>query len=238
MIASMLSYAGGDKLYVPVENIDVLSRYGSESEGVALDKLGGVAWQARKARMKERIREIAGELMATAAARALRERRRRRCPTPQGYAEFADRFPYSETDDQLNARSTTCSATSPAAGRWTGWCAATSASARPRSRCAPPSSRRWPGSRSRVVCPTTLLARQHFAGFRERFAGFPIEVGRLSRLVTATRGQGDARGARRRHDRHRRRHPCDPRQVGRSSSASASSSSTRSSASASPPRSG
>ncbi len=45
----MLSYGGGDKLYVPVENIDVLSRYGSESEGVALDKLGGVAWQARKA---------------------------------------------------------------------------------------------------------------------------------------------------------------------------------------------
>src|SRR3546814_7611860 len=67
-----LAYDGGDKLYVPVENIDVLSRYGSESEGVALDRLGGAQWQARKARMKERIREIAGELLKTAAERALR----------------------------------------------------------------------------------------------------------------------------------------------------------------------
>ena len=73
-----LEYAGGDKLYVPVENIDVLSRYGSESEGVALDRLGGEAWQRRKSRMKERIREIAGELIKTAAERALRARRGRR----------------------------------------------------------------------------------------------------------------------------------------------------------------
>src|SRR3546814_924759 len=68
-----LAYDGGDKLYVPVENINVLSRYGSESEGVALDRLGVVHWQSRKARMKERIREIAGELLKTAAARALRD---------------------------------------------------------------------------------------------------------------------------------------------------------------------
>src|SRR3546814_6523164 len=67
-----LEYAGGDKLYVPVENIDVLSRYGSDHEGASLDKLGGEAWQRRKAKMKERIREIAGELLKTAAERALR----------------------------------------------------------------------------------------------------------------------------------------------------------------------
>ena len=60
-----LTYAGGDKLYVPVENLDVLSRYGGESDGVTLDRLGGEAWQRRKARMKERIREIAGEVLAT-----------------------------------------------------------------------------------------------------------------------------------------------------------------------------
>ncbi len=89
----MLSYDGGDKLYVPVENIDVLSRYGSESEGVALDKLGGARGRRRKAKMKERIREIAGELMATAAERALREAEPA-IPDPHGYAEFADRFPY------------------------------------------------------------------------------------------------------------------------------------------------
>src|SRR3546814_14681252 len=52
-------YQGGDKLYVPVENIEVLSRFGSESEGVELDRLGGAAWQARKARVKERLKEMA-----------------------------------------------------------------------------------------------------------------------------------------------------------------------------------
>jgi transcription-repair coupling factor (superfamily II helicase) len=67
-----LEYAGGNKLYVPVENIDLLTRYGNESDGVALDRLGGEGWQRRKSRMKERIREIAGELIKTAAMRATR----------------------------------------------------------------------------------------------------------------------------------------------------------------------
>ncbi|HEY6916199.1 MAG TPA: CarD family transcriptional regulator, partial [Allosphingosinicella sp.] len=96
-----LEYAGGDKLYVPVENIDVLSRYGSGEEGVSLDKLGGEAWQRRKARMKERIREIANELIKTAAARALRPGVVAEPDT--GYAAFVDRFPYEETDDQDRA---------------------------------------------------------------------------------------------------------------------------------------
>ncbi len=96
-----LEYAGGDKLYVPVENIDILSRYGSESDGVALDKLGGEAWQRRKSRMKERIREIAGELIKTAAERALRPGAVVEPDT--SYAAFADRFPYEETEDQDRA---------------------------------------------------------------------------------------------------------------------------------------
>src|SRR5262249_30590746 len=58
-----IHYAGGDKLFLPVENIDLLSRYGSEATGVELDKLGGVAWQTRKSRLKNRIREMAGELI-------------------------------------------------------------------------------------------------------------------------------------------------------------------------------
>ena len=70
-----IGYAGGDKLYLPVENIELLSRYGSESEGVTLDRLGGEAWQRRKSRMKQRIREIAGELIKMAAVRATRPRR-------------------------------------------------------------------------------------------------------------------------------------------------------------------
>ena len=66
-----LHYAGGDKLFLPVENIELLSRYGSEGSGVELDRLGGAGWQTRKARMKNRIREIAGELIKIAAERQL-----------------------------------------------------------------------------------------------------------------------------------------------------------------------
>src|SRR5262249_8200772 len=68
-----IHYAGGDKLFLPVENIELLSRYGSDQAGAELDRLGGSAWQARKARMKNRIREIAGELIKVAAERQLRE---------------------------------------------------------------------------------------------------------------------------------------------------------------------
>ena len=87
-----IEYAGGDKLYLPVENIELLSRYGSESEGGAsLDRLGGEAWQRRKSRMKDRIREIAGELIQVAAVRATR-------PAPvaepdSAFPQFVDRFP-------------------------------------------------------------------------------------------------------------------------------------------------
>src|SRR5262249_24093237 len=56
-----IHYAGGDKLFLPVENIELLSRYGAEETQVELDRLGGGAWQARKARMKSRIRDIANE---------------------------------------------------------------------------------------------------------------------------------------------------------------------------------
>jgi transcription-repair coupling factor (superfamily II helicase) len=68
-----LHYAGGDRLFLPVENIELLTRYGSEETEVQLDKLGGGAWQARKSRMKQRIREMAGALMKIAAARVLKE---------------------------------------------------------------------------------------------------------------------------------------------------------------------
>ena len=67
-----LTYAGDDRLFVPVENMDVLSRYGA-GEDLVLDRMGGANWQARKARAKERIGEIAAELIRTAAERATRE---------------------------------------------------------------------------------------------------------------------------------------------------------------------
>ncbi len=97
-----IHYAEGAKLFLPVENVDLLSRYGSEETGVELDRLGGGNWQARKARMKSRIREIAGELIKIAAERQLREAPRLTVG-PGAYDEFCAGFPYEETDDQLAA---------------------------------------------------------------------------------------------------------------------------------------
>lgn len=179
-----LTYLGGDKLYVPVENLEVLSRYGSAEDTAQLDKLGGEAWQRRKSRMKERIREIAGELMATAAARALRQAEIAE-PDPGGYPAFVDRFPYNETDDQDRAIGEALD--DLAAGKPmdrlivgdVGF-GKTEVALRAAFVAA------MAGMQVAVVCPTTLLARQHHMNFTARFEGFPLKVGRLSRLVPAS----------------------------------------------------
>ncbi len=175
-----LTYAGGDKLFVPVENLDVISRYGSESDGVALDRLGGEGWQRRKSKMKERIREIAGDLIAVAAERALRpadviER-------DGSYNEFVDRFPYQETDDQDRAIEDVLSDLSSGTPMDRLVCGdvgfgKTEVALRAAFTAA------MAGHQVALVCPTTLLARQHHRTFVERFQGFPLNIGRLSRLV-------------------------------------------------------
>src|SRR5207248_4275657 len=97
-----LHYAAETKLFLPVENIELLSRYGSDHANVELDRLGGSGWQARKAKLKNRIREIAGELIKIAAERQLHEAPRLTVGAG-AYDEFCAGFPYEETDDQLAA---------------------------------------------------------------------------------------------------------------------------------------
>jgi transcription-repair coupling factor (superfamily II helicase) len=178
-----LEYSGGDKLYIPVENLDVLSRYGSDAEGVALDKLGGEAWQRRKARMRERILEMAGHLMATAAQRALRQGTV--LPVdPASYGPFVDRFPWDETEDQERAIGDVLGDMSEGKPMDRLVCGdvgfgKTEVALRAAFVAA------MQGVQVAVIAPTTLLARQHYANFVERFKGFPLEIGRLSRLVPA-----------------------------------------------------
>jgi transcription-repair coupling factor (superfamily II helicase) len=186
-----LSYAGGDKLYVPVENIDVLSRYGSESDGVALDRLGGVGWQTRKARMKQRIREIAGELIATAALRALREADV--AEAGPDYPAFVDRFPYAETDDQDRAIAEVLEDLGSGKPMDRLVCGdvgfgKTEVALRAAYVAA------MAGMQVALICPTTLLARQHYSTFVERFHGLPMRIGRLSRLVPANEAKGVKEG--------------------------------------------
>src|SRR5882672_3532861 len=176
-----IHYAGNDKLFLPVENIELLSRYGSEDVAVELDRLGGAAWQARKARMKSRIREMASELIKIAAERHLREAPR--LAAAQGlYDEFCAGFPYEETDDQRAA----IDAALDDLG-----------SGRPMDRlvCGDVGFGKtevalraafvtaMAAKQVAVVVPTTLLARQHFRTFSDRFRGLPVHVAQASRLV-------------------------------------------------------
>ncbi|MET0671231.1 MAG: transcription-repair coupling factor [Xanthobacteraceae bacterium] len=178
-----IHYAENAKLFLPVENIELLSRYGSEETNVELDRLGGSGWQTRKARLKKRIQEIAHELIKIAAERKLREAPR--LAVGHGlYDEFAARFPYEETEDQQAAIDATVNDLN---------------TGRPMDRliCGDVGFGKTEvalraafmtvmnGKQVAVVVPTTLLARQHTKTFTERFRGLPVQVGQASRLVTA-----------------------------------------------------
>ncbi|TDT77815.1 transcription-repair coupling factor [Litoreibacter halocynthiae] len=175
----LLEYAGGDRLYLPVENVELLSRYGHE-EGL-LDKLGGGAWQAKKARLKQRIRDMADRLIRIAAERELRRAPILEAPADMWEA-FCARFPYEETEDQL----TTIEAVMDdlAKGRpmdrlVCGDVGFGKTEVAMRAAFIAAAS----GLQVAVVAPTTLLSRQHTQSFKDRFRGFPITVRQLSRFV-------------------------------------------------------
>ncbi len=178
-----IEYAGNTKLYLPVENIELLSRYGAD-DGIELDKLGGVAWQAKKSRLKQRIREMAEQLIKIAALRQVSSAPA--TDVPEGvYEEFAARFPYEETEDQLTAINAVFE--DLAAGRIMDRLVCgdvgfgkTEVALRAAFAVA------MSGRQVAVVVPTTLLSRQHYKTFRERFSGLPLRVAQASRLVSAT----------------------------------------------------
>ncbi|MCB5198065.1 transcription-repair coupling factor (superfamily II helicase) [Loktanella sp. DSM 29012] len=179
-----LEYAENSKLYLPVENIELLSKYGHD-EGL-LDKLGGGAWQAKKARLKERIRQIAERLIRVAAERALRTAPVLE-PTDGLWDQFLARFPYAETDDQLSAIDdvlTDLEAGTPMDRLICGDVGFGKTEVAIRAAFVAALS----GVQVAIIAPTTLLARQHYQSFAERFRGFPVNVRPLSRFVSA----GDA----------------------------------------------
>ncbi|MBZ4022502.1 transcription-repair coupling factor [Rhodobacter sp. TJ_12] len=177
----LLEYAGGDRLYLPVENIELLSRYGHE-EGL-LDKLGGGAWQAKKAKLKERIRQIADRLMRIAAERLLRQAPMLEAPHHEWEA-FAARFPYSETEDQMAAIEDVVSdlgSGRPMDRLVVGDVGFGKTEVAMRAAFIAAIS----GLQVAVIAPTTLLARQHYKTFSERFRGTALTVKPLSRFVSA-----------------------------------------------------
>ena len=205
-----LEYAGGDKLFLPVENIELLSRFGSDDPNAQLDRLGGAGWQGRKAKMRARIKMLAEQLIAIAAKREMKTTDEIAAPTG-AYDEFSARFPYSETEDQENAIADVIEDL---------------ARGRPMDRliCGDVGFGKtevalraafvvaMTGRQVAVIAPTTLLTRQHFKNFLERFKGYPLKIATLSRFVSSADAREDSRGARKWRCRHRRRHACASRQ--------------------------
>ena len=178
-----LHYAEGAKLFLPVENLELLSRYGSEDTEVQLDRLGGGGWQKRKARMRKRVLEMAADLIKIAAARQTKAAPKL-VPPEDLYAEFCAGFPYDETDDQLATIEAVLD---------------DMASGRPMDRlvCGDVGFGKTEvalraafaaaieGKQVAVIVPTTLLARQHYKNFAARFAHLPVKVAQMSRMVSA-----------------------------------------------------
>jgi len=187
-----LIYDGGDKLFVPVENLDVLTRYSSGESSATLDKLGGVAWQSRKARVKKRLKDMADALMKIAAERQMKSGELVQVPS-EIYQEFAACFPYPETEDQSRAIQDVLDdlgAGKPMDRLVCGDVGFGKTEVALRAAFAAVQA----GLQVAVVVPTTLLARQHHHVFTQRLLGFPMRIAQLSRMVSATEAKRTKEG--------------------------------------------
>src|SRR5437899_1257269 len=180
----VLLYQGGDRLYVPLERLDLVQKY-SSTEGAKpqLDKLGGTTWIARKTRAKRAIRDMAQELLNLYAQRKI----------ASGYAfstdtewqkEFEEAFPYDETPDQLTAIADIKKDMESPLPMDRLVCGdvgygKTEVAMRAAFKSIADS------KQVAVLAPTTVLCFQHFETFKERFAAFPVTVAMLSRFVAA-----------------------------------------------------
>ncbi len=176
-----IEYSGGDRLFVPVENMDVLSLYGSGD--APLDKIGGT-FTARKERVKKDLLAMADKLIELASARQLQVLPKIQIPYGL-YQDFCARFPYTETDDQLQTMADiehdlalgkpmdrlVCGDVGFGKTEMALRAAFLAVMA---------------GYQVAVIAPTTLLAHQHLTLFKSRFADFPVHVVGLSRLVSAS----------------------------------------------------
>ena len=190
-----LEYEGGDKLYVPVVSLDVLSRYSAEESGKQrLDRLGSAAWQARKAKVKKRLLDIADDLIKTVAERNLRTRPP--YAEPQGlYDEFAAGFPYIPTPEQQQAIDDVKAdmfAEKPMDRLVVGDVGFGKTEVAMRGAFIAAAD----GRQVAVVVPTTLLARQHLTEFKKRFEPFGIKVEGLSRLTATGHAKDVKKGLR------------------------------------------
>lgn len=178
-----LIYADEARLFLPVENIELISRYGEGSDAM-LDKLGSVSWQKRKAKMRNRMKVAAEELLKIAAKRAMNKAPVLE-PNTGLYAEFCQRFPYTETEDQMTAITDVLqdlAAGTPMDRLVCGDVGFGKTEVAMRAAFTAVTAER--PVQVAIITPTTLLARQHYQAFTERFRDMPIRIAQLSRMVT------------------------------------------------------
>ena len=176
----VLEYAEGDRLYVPADQLDLVSRY-IGGELPKLHRLGGSEWNRQKSRVKKAVKDIAGELVKLYAARAQQPGFAFSMDQPW-QRELEDAFPYMETRDQLAAIDDVKADMERASPMDRLICGdvgygKTEIALRAAFKAV------LDGKQVAVLVPTTLLAQQHFATFTERFAPFPVRVASLSRWV-------------------------------------------------------
>ncbi|MCR4432359.1 MAG: transcription-repair coupling factor [Tepidanaerobacteraceae bacterium] len=176
-----LSYAGGDKLYVPTDQVDLIQKYvGSDETPPKLNKLGSNEWSKAKNRAKEAIREMAQELIKLYAARQAMKGFAFSKDTPW-QKEFEDMFPYEETPDQLTAIEEVkrdMESDRPMDRLLCGdvGYGKTEVALRAAFKAV------MDAKQVAVLVPTTILAEQHYHTFTERFAPFPVKIDVISRF--------------------------------------------------------
>ncbi|MBS1794682.1 MAG: transcription-repair coupling factor [Acidobacteria bacterium] len=180
----LLIYADNTKLFVPVERLDLVSRYSSgEATQPALDRLGGLGWQKTKARAKRAMRDMADELLRLYAERKL-VKGFAFSPDAPWQKEFEDAFPYTLTEDQAKAIDDTKDdmQTDVPMDRLivgdVGY-GKTEVAMRAAFKAV------MDGRQVAVLTPTTVLAYQHYETFKQRFAAFPVSIELLSRFRSA-----------------------------------------------------
>jgi transcription-repair coupling factor (superfamily II helicase) len=179
-----VEYAGGDRLYLPVDRINLVQRYvGTDGAAPALDKLGGASWERVKTRARESILAMAHELLEIHAAREVMEVAPSSVPDDY-FREFEARFPFDETPDQRTAIEDVLADMQRAKPMDRLVCGdvgygKTEVALRAAFLAV------MDGEQVAVLVPTTILAQQHVETFRRRFAGYPVRIEMLSRFRSA-----------------------------------------------------
>ncbi len=178
----VVEYAGGDKLFVPVTRLGVIQKFkGGEGHQPRLDRLGGTTFAAKKRRVQKAVEQMAEELLKLYAERSA-SRREPVESAGSAYAEFEATFPFEETRDQERAIEDVMVDLDTAQPMDRLVCGdvgfgKTEVALRAAFRVA------MSGRQVAVLCPTTVLAQQHYRTFSSRLEGYPLRVQVLSRFV-------------------------------------------------------